>query len=67
MSEPARGLICSFCGKDDYDIEVMIRGPAVYICNECITLCNEIISDHKEQKIIQNVEKWKFDEFYGTD
>ena len=36
-------LACSFCGKDKTLIEKLIAGPGVYICNECIDLCNEII------------------------
>ena len=35
---------CSFCGKDQREVTQMIAGPIVYICNECIAICNEIIS-----------------------
>lgn len=38
-------LLCSFCGKGQRDVRKLIAGPGVYICNECIDLCNDIISD----------------------
>ena len=36
-------LYCSFCGKSQHDVKKLIAGPSVFICNECIELCNEII------------------------
>jgi len=36
---------CSFCGKGHDEVKKLIAGPSVYICNECVTLCNEIIAD----------------------
>jgi hypothetical protein len=36
---------CSFCGKPHNQVKKMIAGPSVCICNECIDICNEIISD----------------------
>jgi ClpX C4-type zinc finger len=38
-------LTCSFCGKDRRQVEVLIAGPGVAICNECVDLCDEIIVD----------------------
>jgi len=38
-------LKCSFCGKGQEEVKKLIAGPTVYICNECIELCNEIIAD----------------------
>ena len=38
-------LICSFCGKTQDDVTQLIAGPTVYICNECVELCNEIIKE----------------------
>jgi ATP-dependent Clp protease ATP-binding subunit ClpX len=38
-------LRCSFCGKGHDEVKKLIAGPAVYICNECVALCNEIIAD----------------------
>lgn len=40
---------CSFCTKPSSDVEKMVAGPGVYICNECIDLCNEIISDERRK------------------
>lgn len=36
---------CSFCGKDKDKVSVIIAGPGVNICNECVDLCNEILDD----------------------
>ena len=36
---------CSFCGKNQTQVEKLIAGPDVYICNECVELCNEIMED----------------------
>lgn len=36
---------CSFCGKSQHDVRKLIAGPSVYVCDECITLCNEIIQE----------------------
>ncbi|MBU0552356.1 ATP-dependent Clp protease ATP-binding subunit ClpX [Myxococcota bacterium] len=38
-------LSCSFCGKSQKEVKKLIAGPSVYICDECITLCNDIISE----------------------
>ncbi|MGH9764623.1 MAG: ClpX C4-type zinc finger protein [Blastocatellia bacterium] len=44
-SEEEEVLQCSFCGKSQSDVETLIAGPLVYICNECVKLCNEIFSE----------------------
>ena len=38
-------LKCSFCGKSQNDVRKLIAGPTVYICDECIDLCNDIIAE----------------------
>ena len=38
-------LKCSFCGKSQKQVRKLIAGPGVYICDECIELCNEIIEE----------------------
>jgi ATP-dependent Clp protease ATP-binding subunit ClpX len=43
------GLHCSFCGKSQKEVKKLIAGPNVYICDECIGLCNEIISEEMEK------------------
>ena len=42
---PEELLCCSFCGKSQNDVRKLIAGPGVYVCNECIDICNEIIHD----------------------
>ncbi|MDX1902394.1 MAG: ATP-dependent Clp protease ATP-binding subunit ClpX [Gammaproteobacteria bacterium] len=39
---------CSFCGKSQHDVRKLIAGPSVYVCDECITLCNEIIREEEQ-------------------
>jgi ATP-dependent Clp protease ATP-binding subunit ClpX len=43
-------LSCSFCGKGQRDVRKLIAGPTVYICDECIKLCNEIIAEENERE-----------------
>ena len=48
MARPSEGneqLLCSFCGKSQRQVKKLIAGPGVYICDECIDLCNEIIDE----------------------
>ena len=45
-------LKCSFCGKSQKQVKKLIAGPGVYICDECIDLCNEII----EEELAENSE-----------
>lgn len=46
-----KGLKCSFCGKTQDQVRRLIAGPSVYICDECIELCSEIISDEFEENV----------------
>ena len=48
MSE--KHLRCSFCGKSKESVKKFISGPNVYICNECISLCNEILAEEEERE-----------------
>lgn len=43
-TEGAEPPLCSFCGKGKNQVELMIEGPKAHICNECVTLCKEIIT-----------------------
>ncbi len=43
-------LFCSFCGKNQREVRKLIAGPAVYICDECIQLCSEIIEEESEKE-----------------
>lgn len=42
---PSRNVKCSFCGRRENEVDRMISGPDVYICNECVALCNEILHE----------------------
>ena len=42
-------LLCSFCGKSQSEVKKLIAGPGVYICDECIELCNDIIAEEYEK------------------
>jgi ATP-dependent Clp protease ATP-binding subunit ClpX len=63
-------LFCSFCGKNQQEVKKLIAGPAVYICDECIQLCSEIIeeenikdSDAGERMLTPSEIKEKLDEY----
>ncbi|MGI8668353.1 MAG: ATP-dependent Clp protease ATP-binding subunit ClpX, partial [Aridibacter sp.] len=45
---PEEVLRCSFCGKSQNEVKKLIAGPSVYVCNECIDICNEIINDDEQ-------------------
>ncbi len=48
-------LYCSFCGKSQHEVRKLIAGPSVYVCDECVELCNEIIREEiDEQKLDGN-------------
>jgi ATP-dependent Clp protease ATP-binding subunit ClpX len=48
-------LRCSFCGKSKESVKKFISGPSVYICNECISLCNEILAEEEEREAAESV------------
>ena len=53
MAKAVKGggkLTCSFCGKNQDDVRKLIAGPTVYICDECIELCNEIIAEEWQEE-----------------
>ncbi len=63
-------LFCSFCGKNQKEVKKLIAGPAVYICDECIALCSEIIEEESgkdlanpEPRIIPREIKAKLDDY----
>jgi ATP-dependent Clp protease ATP-binding subunit ClpX len=45
LGEGGKLLFCSFCGKNQNEVRRLIAGPSVYICDECVDLCNDIISE----------------------
>ncbi|MDI1579191.1 ClpX C4-type zinc finger protein, partial [Staphylococcus aureus] len=50
FNEDEENLKCSFCGKDQDQVKKLVAGSGVYICNECIELCSEIV----EEELAQN-------------
>lgn len=48
--EEKKQLRCSFCGKSQDEVRRLVAGPGVYICDECIELCSEIISEDFEEE-----------------
>lgn len=48
-------LRCSFCGKSKDSVRKFISGPSVYICNECIALCNEILQEDEEREVAEAI------------
>lgn len=49
-------LYCSFCGKSQNEVRKLIAGPSVYVCDECVELCNDIIRDEllEDEKVVGN-------------
>ena len=55
MSEETKDtLLCSFCGKSQYEVKKLIAGPAVFICNECVELCIDVIKEEKSNSIVDH-------------
>ncbi|MCX7823716.1 MAG: ATP-dependent Clp protease ATP-binding subunit ClpX [Syntrophobacterales bacterium] len=50
-------LRCSFCGKGQDEVRKLIAGPAVYICDECVELCNDIIAEENEKEEAERTSK----------
>ena len=57
MTEDTRGrsddgklLYCSFCGKSQHEVRKLIAGPSVFVCDECVELCNDIIREELETR-----------------
>ncbi|HMB72610.1 MAG TPA: ATP-dependent Clp protease ATP-binding subunit ClpX [Gammaproteobacteria bacterium] len=56
-SEDGKLLYCSFCGKSQHEVRKLIAGPSVFICDECVELCNDIIREELEDKSEHGREK----------
>lgn len=50
-------LHCSFCGKSQHEVRKLIAGPSVFVCNECVDLCNDIIRDEDMAQVMDSGEK----------
>ena len=64
MSEDSRGksddgklLYCSFCGKSQHEVRKLIAGPSVFVCDECVELCNDIIREELDDRAEQGGDK----------
>ena len=53
-SDPKDTLYCSFCGKSQHEVRKLIAGPTVFICDECVELCMEIIRDENKNNVIKS-------------
>ncbi len=51
-NEGSKILYCSFCGKSQHEVRKLIAGPSVFICDECVELCNDIIREELEEKSV---------------
>ena len=49
---------CSFCGKSEREVHKVIAGPAVFICDECVALCNSILSSRARRDTAQEWKAW---------
>ena len=56
-NETTDKLSCSFCGKSQDDVKKLIAGPSVYICNECVDLCNDIIEEEVKSEEVNPFEE----------
>ncbi|HIF17181.1 MAG TPA: ATP-dependent Clp protease ATP-binding subunit ClpX [Cycloclasticus sp.] len=49
-------LICSFCGKNQHEVRKLIAGPSVFVCDECVELCNDIIKEELEESEVASTD-----------
>ena len=47
-------LYCSFCGKSQHEVRKLIAGPTVYICNECVELCKDILYEESRSSLAKS-------------
>ena len=52
-----KSMYCSFCGKSQHEVKKLIAGPSVFVCDECVELCNEIIREEKKEITSNEEEK----------
>ena len=55
--EDGKLLYCSFCGKSQHEVRKLIAGPSVFVCDECVELCNDIIREEMQDKTTTGGEK----------
>jgi ClpX C4-type zinc finger len=57
QDQPAPTLSCSFCGKSQREVRKLVAGPTVYICDECVKLCNDIIAEEIDKNGAEETRK----------
>ncbi len=48
-----KNLYCSFCGKSQHQVKKLIAGPNVFICDECVELCTQIVYDAQVENVVK--------------
>ena len=56
-STKEKNLYCTFCGKSQHEVKKLIAGPSVFICDECVELCNDIIRDELPVEDLRNAQQ----------
>ena len=54
-SAPTKTLYCSFCNKSQHEVRKLIAGPSVFVCDECIDLCNDIIREEAQAQARESI------------
>ena len=53
-SDSKNTLYCSFCGKSQHEVRKLIAGPTVFICDECVELCMDIIREENKSSLVKS-------------
>ena len=53
-SDSKNTLYCSFCGKSQHEVRKLIAGPTVFICDECVELCMDIIREENKSALVKS-------------
>src|SRR5262249_51932171 len=54
IESTTKNRLCAFCGKTDLEVRKLIAGPSVFICDECVDLCNDIL----EEQYLDQLDHW---------
>lgn len=60
MADNNQELHCSFCGKSKSEVNRLIAGPGVYICDECIESCHGLIKEQELKEVVEEAQKWDY-------
>jgi ATP-dependent Clp protease ATP-binding subunit ClpX len=60
MAENIEELNCSFCGKAKSEVDRLVSGPEVYICNECIESCHDLLEEQALQEVTDDYQDWNY-------